>query len=277
MKVTYTFLSGIIIGMANVIPGVSGATLAISLGVYENLLEAITNFHKNIKKNLLFLLVLGLGALTGIFFLAKGIVFSFEKYQLFTVCFFIGLILGGIPFIFQKTNKKFNFTNLFIFIVSFAIIFIIGLINVENETISQDLTIVEYLKITIAGFIGSGSMIIPGISGAFILVVMGYYNFIIEKINDITNPALFKESIIVLLFFGIGVLLGIYLIAKIIKYLITKYQNITYVIILGIIFASIIVLLIPLLKLNIVFGQAIIALLLIDAGFFISYYIGVNK
>jgi len=269
-----TFLAGVAIGIANIIPGLSGATVAISFGVYEKLIEAIATIKTTFIQNLSFLAILGFGIIVGIITFAKGIVFSFEKYELWLVCFFIGLILGGIPAIYQKTNKQFSATNIIPLLIAFGLVLLIGLVDVNNTVNSNDLGLINYLMIVLVGFLGASAMIVPGISGAFIFLVLGYYHVIIEAIANLTDSNLFLESLIILGFLAIGIILGLFSFAKLIKYFLKQYSNQTYFAIFGVIFASIIILFKPLIDIEIVFYQAVIALLLIDLGFFITYLLG---
>lgn len=274
MRKLYYLISGFIIGIANVIPGLSGATLAVSLGIYEKIIESVTTLFSEFKKNIVFLSFLGIGMIAGILTFAKGLSFAFEEYELWTVCFFIGLILGGVPYIFNKTNKSFNFKNIFIFAIAFFLILFLGSMTVSTNGDIVNPGMLDYMIILIAGFLGASAMIIPGISGSFIFILLGVYEYIINTLNNLTIPTLFLESFIVLIFLGIGVLIGIFTVAKVMKFLIEKHQNTTYTAILGIIFASIIVLIIPQIQTEVIFGQALIAVLLIDFGFFVSLLLG---
>lgn len=99
-------LKGAIIGVANIIPGVSGGTLAITLGIYEQLINTISHFFKNFKNNLKFVIPVGIGAVLSILILSKVINFSLDQYPVPTFLFFIGLILGGIPLLYKKVRKE---------------------------------------------------------------------------------------------------------------------------------------------------------------------------
>ncbi len=274
MKSIFVLFAGFLIGIANIIPGLSGATVAISLGIYERLIEALTNLRQNFRQYIPFLLLLVIGALIGIVVFAKGIVISFEKYELWTVCFFIGLILGGIPYIYSKTSKKLSFSNILAFIIAGGLVLLLGFANIENGQTVENVAFLDYLMIILVGFLGAAAMIVPGISGAFIFIVLGYYNYILETINNLTNPDLFFNSLFVLSLLALGIIIGLFTIAKMIKYFINKHCDITYFAILGIVVASVIILFIPFLPLEVIFYQAVVALLLIDAGFFITYLLG---
>ncbi len=274
MRSIFVFIAGVLIGIANVIPGLSGATVAISLGVYEQLIDALAYLRTNFSKNISFLAILFAGAVIGIIVFAKGIVFSFAEYELWTICFFIGLILGGIPYIYLKTTKRLSIGNLSAFLIACLLVLLMGFADVNSDVAVDNLTLIDYLMIILVGFLGSAAMIVPGISGAFIFIVLGYYNFIIETISNLTKPAMWLESVVILSFLALGIIIGIFTIAKMIKYFIVNHADVTYFAILGIIAASVVILFVPLLTIEVVFYQAVIALLLIDAGFFITYFLG---
>ena len=103
------FIKGFIMGIANIIPGVSGGTLAITLGIYEDLIGVLSNFLKNIKKNIKFLLPIGIGMIASILSLSKVINYCLEHFEIQTILFFIGLILGGLPLILKKAKENETF------------------------------------------------------------------------------------------------------------------------------------------------------------------------
>ena len=101
-EIILLIIKGMIIGLANIIPGVSGGTLMITLGLYEEIIETISHFFKNFKKNLKFIIPLGIGMVLAILLLSKVISICLENYPFPTTIFFIGLIIGGIPLIWKK-------------------------------------------------------------------------------------------------------------------------------------------------------------------------------
>lgn len=239
-------LKGIIIGVANIIPGVSGGTLAVSMGVYDKIISSITQFIKSPKKSIWTLLPYGIGAIIGIIALSFGIEWLFLHYPLQTNFFFIGLILGSVPIIYKNVkNKKVKGTYIFTFLIMF--IGVVGLSFVKGSSAAQvqlAISIESFIKLFFVGVIASATMVIPGVSGSMVLTVMGYYLPIIETVNQCIKYlikldfiSLFKTGII-LVPFGIGVIIGVFLIAKLIELLFKKAKVLVYWGIMGLILGS---------------------------------------
>ena len=105
------FLKGCVFGVANIIPGVSGGTIALTMGIYEDLIKAISNIRKKFKKSMALLIPFGLGAIASILLLSKVIKFCLDRYETPTILFFLGLIIGGIPLITKNVKgRKFKAT-----------------------------------------------------------------------------------------------------------------------------------------------------------------------
>lgn len=262
-------LIGIALGTANIIPGVSGGTIAMTMGIYERLIGIASNIFKDFKKNVMFLLPIAVGMILAILLLSKVINYALENYEFQTVLFFVGLILGGIPFLFKKVTKKsINVKNVMISVICFALVFSLGFLNEGNKVIS--LEVVDFpllIKLFIVGVIAAATMVIPGISGSFILMLLGYYKPIVETISNLTNFDLFFHNILILGVFGVGVIVGIVLISKIIEFLLKKAPTETYFGIYGIIISSIVVIVIGISSVPSA-GGIIIGLVLMCAGAF---------
>ena len=115
-------LKGFVLGIANIIPGVSGGTLAITLGIYERMIEAISHFFSNFKDNLKFVMFLGIGILISLALFSNVIGFCLDKFQFATIMFFIGIILGGMPILFKKVKGTVNVGNGLVFAIAFLIV-----------------------------------------------------------------------------------------------------------------------------------------------------------
>ena len=268
-------MKGFMIGLANIIPGVSGGTLAITLGIYEKLIGVVTHFFKNWKENLKFLIPLGIGAIVALLVLSNVIGYSLEHYPVPTTLFFVGLILGGVPILFQKIkgNTK-SISNLFIFLITFSCVLLFTFLQGKTHMVSfQDLDIIGYFLLFLVGIVAAATMIIPGISGSFILMLIGYYEPIINTIRDLSHMIQIKENIMILLPFGLGILIGIVGIAKLIEYLLHKYEIKTYYGIIGFVLSSLISILIQMGMPNNLM-QLMIGILLAFLGFFFAYRLG---
>ena len=254
------FFKGIIIGIANIMPGVSGGTLAIVLGVYDKLTEAIGNFPTAPMKKKLeyikFLLQMGSGAVIGIILFARIIEFCFTNYPKLTAGGFSLLIIPSIPYIIKGENKK-DIKNILSF--SLGAILTLGFVYADykfgkGESTKELVSVVttgSALKLFACGGLAAGAMIIPGISGSLLLLMLGeYYNilgFINKFFSNLINITTYSSIgeiitnlyIIPLTTFGIGVLIGLVLIAKLINMLLAKHRSITLFFITGIIVISI--------------------------------------
>jgi putative membrane protein len=232
-------LKGGAIGVANIIPGVSGGTIAVVLGIYEYLIEAISNFATNRKKRreyIIFLIKIAVGALTIIFLSAKLMKYLLEYYNIYTNLAFMGLIAGSIPSIYKSHHEmKINVASVITFIIGAGIILVFefafpGAEKGEAVEAVFSLTVNSAFLLAVSGFFAGGSMIVPGISGSFILLLMGQYYIVTSCVAD--------RRIIPLGIVGIGVVLGIIVFAKIINVLLRKYPKETFYFILGLVIAS---------------------------------------
>lgn len=236
------FVKGFFLGIANIIPGVSGGTIAISLGIYEHLIEVINNFFSNVKKNMLFLLPIGFGIISSIILFGKIISYSLENYALVTVLFFIGLILGGMPLLYKEIKDKENLSNGIIMICSYLIIIIVSFcFSSDTTTQLVNISIIDYICLFLVGVVGCATMVIPGVSGSMILILLGYYELIINTVSNLTNFDEFGYNLSILIPFGLGMVVGIWLVAKLITFLFEKYKTKTYFAIIGFVVASIVI------------------------------------
>lgn len=241
------FIKGFILGIANVIPGVSGGTMAVSMGLYELILSSIGNFFKDIKGNFIKLLPIILGILVAIVSTSKLVTYALTNYKAQTLCLFIGLIFGGVSLIMRKIKGKGSKTNYLIFFVIFFFVISLNFLKTGLIEISfTNMGIIGYLLLLLIGFVASSAMVIPGISGSFILMVLGYYDKIIYTVSTITDFSKLGSNLLILVPFGIGVIIGIVFMAKLITNLIKKYETKTYFAIMGFVLSSVVVLLLQL-------------------------------
>lgn len=269
-------IKGFLLGIANIIPGVSGGTLAITMGIYEDLIGAISHFFKNFKKNIQFLLPLGIGIVISVLLMSKLISFCLDKFPFPTTLFFIGLIIGGIPLISKKVKGiKLKPTNALLFLLTFGLIMIMTFLNEGNTIVSlANISILQIVLLFLVGMVAAATMVIPGVSGSFVLMLLGYYKPIVSTISNLTNFSLLGHNILVLAPFGIGILVGIVLIAKLIEFLFNKYEIPTYYAILGFIVSSVVGLAISLIGTPLTLIQLIIGIALFVLASIIGYKLG---
>ncbi|RKQ30906.1 DUF368 domain-containing protein [Oceanobacillus halophilus] len=227
---------GLIMGASDVIPGVSGGTLAVLLGIYDRLITSINGFlSKEWKKHLGFLIPLGIGILTAIFLLANIIEWLFEHYPGPTQFFFLGLILGVLPYLFYKADAKHSFkvNHLILLGIGVLIVASMGFFNPNEGTIIEDVTGSTYVMLFFSGFVASSAMIIPGISGSFMLLLLGMYATIISAISNL--------QLDIIAVTGMGIVVGIVVMSKVINYFLSNYYTGTFAIIIGLVIGSIFV------------------------------------
>lgn len=231
------FICGLAFGIANVIPGVSGGTMLVVFGIFDKLTESISGI-KAIIKNIWFLLFFGAGAGAGILGFAFVISWLFASFGIQTNMFFIGLILGSVPLIIKTgtADEKVKPLCLIPFVLAFAVV--IGLTVLERYdivSIAPDVVngfdIVMSLKLLVCAVIAAVTMIIPGVSGSFVMMLLGVYETVIGAIKDL--------NLLVLVPFAIGVVVGIIGGAKLISMLIKKHKLMVYSAIMGLIAGSI--------------------------------------
>lgn len=246
------FLKSIIIGVANIIPGVSGGTLAVMLNVYDPITEKIGNFFLVDRKTKLsyfwYLLIVLIGAGTGIFLFANIIKYSITNYPKITVTVFTLLILPSIPYIVKGLDyKKKKNILAFCYGAALMIIFIILGLKYGNKTTGAvTIQLIEgacftrgyLLKLFICGVIAAGAMIIPGISGSLLLMMLGEYYNVVYLISSLREKSFAVLSPLVVLAIGVGV--GLVAFSKAINYLLKNHKEFTLFFIEGIITFSII-------------------------------------
>ena len=238
-------IKGFVMGIANIIPGVSGGTLAIILGIYEQFISSISHFFKNIRENIKFLLPILIGIVLSIISMSNVIDYSYKHYPIPTTLFFVGLVLGGIPLLYGKVKGKKDsslLSNIIIFLITFSLVIFMAFADKIFNTGSisfSNMSVFSYILLFIVGIITSATMVIPGVSGSLVLMLLGYYYPIIKLIKNLSKFQNLSTNLPILIVFGLGVLLGIILISKLIEYLFKKHQTKTYYGVLGFIFASI--------------------------------------
>lgn len=258
------FLKGIIVGLGKIIPGVSGAMLAINLNLYEKLIIAITHFFDDFKNNFKFLLVFGLGLVSAIIFGSKLIIFLLSSYRFITMCFFIGLVSGGL-YIFSMKIKYTNETILFICIGLLILLFFNAKFSFHISS-SFNKNILFFC----GGYIEIFASLVPGISATSLLMALDIYDYVLDMISNIYNIDYVIDHLSLYLFYGIGMFLSFIINLYLINYLLKKYKNTTYIVILCFAIFSIILLLINIFKIQYSLLDVVIGLILFWFGFLLS-------
>ena len=288
MKLITDIIKGMIIGVANVIPGVSGGTMMVSMGVYEKIIGAVNNLLKDIKKSILTLLPLGIGMFLGIVVFSFVIPYCLEVYPFPTSFCFIGLIMGGVPSIIKpakeslvKEHKSIGIAHILTFLALFVLAVGMAAMN-ETETNSAnfDLSVGFVIIMFLVGVIAAATMVIPGVSGSLVLMILGVYGGIMASISGFISAVLSWEmpailhSMGILIPFGIGVVVGIFAVAKLMEWLFAKFPAVTYSGILGLIIASPFAIIIKMGRNNINAITVILGIILLVVGTWFTYWFG---
>lgn len=238
-------IKGFLIGLAFIIPGVSGGTLAIYLGVYDHILHAIGHIFREFKASVKFLIPLLLGVALSIIGMAKLIGWLLDLNSFITLCFFIGLIIGGIPGLVRKLGQPLvRIQTLIPGVLALVVLTAFILFTTLQATEGIDsfpVTAGYFFLILVMGMVSAMTMVVPGISGSALLMALGFYTAIVTNtVGNILDFSQIGYHLFVLIPFGIGILIGIFLCSKLLEFLLKRYPASTYAAIIGLVLASVI-------------------------------------
>lgn len=221
-------LKGMCVGIADAIPGVSGGTVAFILKIYDRLLDAIDLNIKKLKKNLPFLIPLGIGIVMGIFAASKVLGFLFEHHNVPTQLFFMGIIIGSLPAVIKECRQagKLRPVHFIPFAAAAAGIILFNSLKEGNADLA-----LNPIAIILMTALSAAAMIMPGLSGALVLKILGGYDGAINAVSTL--------DIGTLVFYAIGAAIGLLGAAKVISILLRKCRTGTYSAIIGLIIGSI--------------------------------------
>lgn len=221
------FVKGMFIGSGFILPGVSGGALAAIFGIYERIISFLAHITRNFKENVLFFIPVGLGGITGVFLLSFVVSFLLETYETIILWFFVGCIIGTVPALWKEAGKKGRSKReIIILVVSFTLGFLFlwkgsGLFSQVDQNF--------FTWIIAGGLIGLG-MIVPGLSPSNFLVYMGMYKAMSDGIKDL--------NLSVIIPIGIGGIITVLGLSKVMDYIFSKAYPQLFHFILGIVFAS---------------------------------------
>lgn len=237
-------VKGFIIGIAFVIPGVSGGTLALYLGVYHKMVHAIGHIFDEFKKSMMFLLPIVIGIVLSVVSLAKLFGWFIRENSLYTLVFFVGLLLGGLPGLYKKAGRPENgYRHWVPAIIGFTVLVLL-LIWQKTTAVEAvetfDMNVMNFLLIMALGTIGALTMIVPGISGSALLLALGYYTAVVTNvIGNVFDFSVFGYNVYVISAFGVGVFLGIMLFSRLIDAVLNRWPRMAYMAIIGLVIASV--------------------------------------
>ena len=293
IKELRNFLYGMAFGITETIPGVSAGTIAIILGFYSELIEAVNHFAEAPRKYLRFLLPLVLGIAAGLILFGSIIKYLLTNFSFPTMSFFIGLIAGIIPPIYSKVKEPGRgFKPKEIALIGFPALVLVIISNLKAVTVEAPADIIAAIDIPfmffifLAGMIAAAALVIPGISGSFVLLLIGIYPLVIHSLAsighlfaDITNIPLMLDICKVLGPLGVGIIIGGLSMARLIEKLLNNYYKTVYSIILGLLLGSVY----ALFKEPIVFQSGMSAMIIasgavtLSLGCAISFNLGKKK
>lgn len=229
------FLCGMVIGIANAIPGVSGGTMAVVLNVYDRLISLVSLNLKKILRDLPFALLLVAGAGTGIVLFAKIMSGLFDSYPVPTTWFFMGLIVGSIPFVARRTRGTGSVPVKAVLATIAVVVMIITVFFRPDEGAGQAITALDpavFLFLFLASVAAAAAMIVPGLSGSFVFLMLGAYRTVIRAVSDMNLPILLPVA----LGAGAGLLAG----AALIRFFLARRLDMVYAVILGLVVGSLV-------------------------------------
>jgi len=228
---------GLVMGMTVVIPGLSAGTMAIVFNVYDRLIGVIVPNVKTVLAAWKFWLPLAIGGVAGIILFIKVISILYEHHEIPTMMFFIGLIAGSLPLVYSRVKQEHSalpsIPSVICLLLAFEVMILMTVFS-PNEGTAQytELTPGLFGMLFLAGMLAAAALIIPGISGAFVLLVMGLYFTIVQAVRDLDIAILFPVLL--------GVAIGIFLGASLVRFLLKKAPRETYGAVFGLVAGSII-------------------------------------
>ncbi|EWJ31112.1 membrane protein [Staphylococcus aureus M46066] len=267
-------LKGFAMGTSDLVPGVSGGTIALLLGIYNQFIASISGiFSRRFWPSFTFLIPIIIGMLLAMGSLSNLFNYLLSQHHIPTMFFFGGLIIGIVPYLLKISNYKTSFTtkHYMMVIAGIAILIVITLMNNGDKHAGETLTLSTGLiiKYFIAGMCASSAMLLPGISGSFMLLVFGVYGTVMLAISEVVK--LNFTGLPILLAVGFGVLAGFIISSKIIQYFLTHHKLMTFALIIGFVVGSLFAVF-PGLPTNIVMW--FVSLVVFIIGFIVSLTLG---
>lgn len=234
-------LRGVAIGIAFIIPGFSGGSVAAILGVYEKLVGAIADIFKTFKKSVLILLPVLIGMILGVAALILPIQWGLRHYPVPTVTLFVGLALGGLPSVTdQLKGERISLKNALACLIPLAASAALCFLPLAGDVDLFALDAGGYILLVVVGIVGSCALVVPGISGSMLLLIFGYYNPVVELVTKyLLHGQNVGQCLAVLACLAAGLIAGFFAISVLMKFLLKKFPRGTYFAILGFIVGSI--------------------------------------
>ena len=261
-------LKGFAVGLGKIIPGVSGALIAIMMKVYEPILNSFVNLKKDFWNHSKFLASIGIGLILAIILGSNIMLYILNNYRLPAIFLFIGIILSGTISLFKEVKNSTLNDKLVSGIIIILMLFL-SFIKFNNIYNSNNL-IINFILYFISGIFDAIASIVPGISGTAILMSIGTYNTILTSLGTMLDVSMLSTNILVLIPFFLGILVGAYYVSKFITYVLRKHRIKSYFCIIGFSFISILILLRQVLTISSSFPQYFFSGILLIIGYMVS-------
>ena len=223
---------GFLIGAATLVPGVSGGSMAIILSVYPELLELMTSFHHQWKQNVYKVIYYGMGVVSSFILIAPMMVRLLQREPVLMGYLFMGVIAGGLPTIWSRSKPtRVKFLHVLAVIVGFLMVYVMS--QTPSVSLMVQMNRQSYSMMIVIGLCLACALVLPGLSASFLLYVLGVYEF--------TLQAVMTCDLALIIPLGIGVVIGAILSAKCIRYVMQTYERMSYLVVLGMMVASIVV------------------------------------
>ncbi|MBM6855370.1 DUF368 domain-containing protein [Mediterraneibacter glycyrrhizinilyticus] len=227
-----TALKGLIIGGTMLVPGVSGGSMAMILGIYDRLISSVSSFMKNKKENLIFLVIFSMGGILGILLFANPLLQLIERYPMPMMYFFIGAVAGGVPLIVRQSGaKKLTWRIAGYVVLGLIAVLALGLLPPDLFSAENSTGVTGFLLLLVAGFVTAAALVLPGVSVSYLLLILGLYDRTMNAISTLHLPFLLP--------LGIGLVLGIVLITRALERALESHPHPSYFIILGFLLGSV--------------------------------------
>lgn len=227
-ELLYRLLCGFLIGVGCILPGVSGGVMAVSFGLYQPMLEALTGLFRDLRKHLCLLLPLGIGGLVGLLVGAEGLAYAINRWEVPTLYLFLGFILGGVPALIKEANRE-GFRLPFLWATVPGLLLLMAMLSLGDRAQVAILSPVQWL---LSGGLYALGTVVPGLSSSFLLIQLGWYQQTLLAFSRLMMPEL--------LFFAAGftavLVPGLFLIQKVLE----RWSGYANFAILGLLTASVI-------------------------------------
>jgi len=256
LKDIRNFFNGSVYGMTLIIPGISATILAIILGYYDELIHKMNHFKEDYRGSIRYLVVFVIGVAAGAVAFSNAVIYLLNNFSLPTMMLFAGLLTGIVPLTYtyaRGNSKRIAAREIILVIISMIVLAALPLLLPDSDAGPAEpetsIGALQLLYIIFAGVVNGATLVIPGLSGAFILLIMGLYPLIISAISsigtylgDIRNLALLWELCVILVPYAVGALVGCIFMARLMEKLLRDFHKHVYAVILGLILGSLVAL-----------------------------------